>query len=184
MPDSIGMVELTSIAIGHEVEDTMLKSGAVELLMARTICSGKFAVMVKGDTGAVQAAVGAGVDTAREGLIDSIVIPNIHPSVFPALGQSVALQQDEIGAMGVIETFSAAAAVEAADAAVKAGNVTLFRVYLAMAVGGKGYVQVTGDVSAVRAAVEEGCVAASRKGLLVARTVIPRPRPELFREFV
>lgn len=184
MPDSIGMVELTSIAIGHEVEDAMLKSGAVELLMARTICSGKFAVMVKGDTGAIQAAVGAGVDTAREGLIDHIIIPSIHPSVFPAIGQSVALDASQVGAMGVIETFSAAAAVEAADAAVKAGDVTLFRVYLAMAIGGKGYVQVTGEVSAVRAAVEEGAAAASRKGLLVARVVIPRPRAELFREFV
>jgi microcompartment protein CcmL/EutN len=62
--------------------------------------------------------------------------------------------------------------------------VELFRIYLAMAIGGKGYVQVTGEVSAVQAAVTEGVAAASKKGLLVARTVIPRPRMELFREFV
>ena len=53
-----------------------------------------------------------------------------------------------------------------------------------MAIGGKGYVQVTGEVSAVEAAVAEGAAAAAAKGLLVAKTVIPRPRPELFREFV
>jgi microcompartment protein CcmL/EutN len=184
MPDSIGMVELTSIAIGHEVEDAMLKAGAVELVMARTICSGKFAVMVQGDVAAVEAAVAAGVDTSREGLIDDFVIPNVHPAVFPALGQSVSLDQKKVGAMGVIETFSAASAVVAGDAAVKSGNVELFRIYLAMAIGGKGYVQVTGEVSAVEAAVAAGVEAASAKGLLVARSVIPRPRAELFREFV
>lgn len=184
MPESIGMVECTSIAIGHEIEDAMLKAGPVELVLARTICSGKFAVMVRGDVAAVEAAVAAGTDAAREGLIDAIVIPNVHAQVFPALGQSVTLDPGRVGAMGVIETFSAAAAVEAGDAAVKAGNVELFRIYLAMAIGGKGYVQVTGDVAAVTAAVAEGAARASEKGLLVAKTVIPRPRPELFREFV
>ena len=184
MPDAIGMVECTSIAIGHEVEDAMLKAGPVELVLARTICSGKFAVMVRGDVGAVQAAVGAGEDAAREGMIDSFVIPNVHPAVFPALGQAIALDPAQVGAMGIIETFSAAAAVEAGDAAVKAGNVELFRIYLAMAIGGKGYVQVTGEVSAVEAAVADGVAKAAQKGLLVAKTVIPRPRPELFREFV
>lgn len=184
MADSIGMVECTSIAIGHEVEDAMLKAGEVELVLARTICSGKFAVMVQGDVGAVQAAVEAGRDEAREGIIDSFVIPSVHPDVFPALGQSMTLDPAKVGAMGVIETFSAASAIEAGDAAVKAGNVQLFRIYLAMAIGGKGYVQVTGDVAAVEAAVADGVAVASKKGLLVARAVIPRPRPELFREFV
>jgi bacterial microcompartment shell protein len=184
MAESIGMVECTSIAIGHEVEDAMLKAADVELVLARTICSGKFAVLVRGDVGAVTASIDAGVDAAREGLIDHFVIPSVHPSVFPAIGQSVALAPEQVGAMGVIETFSAASAIEAGDAAVKAGNVELFRIYLAMAVGGKGYVQVTGEVSAVEAAVASGVEVASRKGLLVARCVIPRPRPELFREFV
>ena len=53
-----------------------------------------------------------------------------------------------------------------------------------MAIGGKGFFQVTGDVDAVRAAVHAGVEVASSHGLLVSQIVIPAPRAELFREFI
>ena len=46
---SIGMAELSSVAAGYLAADTMLKAGNVHLLLSRTICSGKFAVIVRGD---------------------------------------------------------------------------------------------------------------------------------------
>lgn len=184
MPDAVGMVECSSIAMGFEVEDAMLKAAEVQLLVARTICSGKFLVAVGGKVADVQSSVNAGVAAAREGIIDHIVIANIHPAVLPAITGSVELQAEQARALGVIETFSAASAVEAADAAVKAASVTLFRVHLAMALGGKGFVLVTGDVAACRAAVEAGAEVASESGLLVNKVVIPGPRHELFREFI
>ncbi|MGB9692128.1 MAG: BMC domain-containing protein [Candidatus Sumerlaeaceae bacterium] len=184
MTDAIGMVECSSIAMGFEVEDAMLKAAEVQLLVARTICSGKFLVAVGGRVADVQSSVRAGVAAASEGIIDHIVIPNIHPSVLPAITGSVELKPEEARALGIIETFSAASAVEAADAAVKAGSVTLFRIHLAMALGGKGFVLVTGDVAGCRAAVEAGAEVAAEHGLLVNRVVIPGPRRELFREFI
>lgn len=183
-PEAIGMIEASSIALGNDIEDAMLKAAAVDLVIARTICSGKFAVIVRGDVAAVQSSVSAGVERTQDSLIDWIVIPNIHPQVFPALTGTVELKPEEASALGIIETFSACSAIEAADAAVKAGNVTLFRVHIAMAIGGKGFVQVTGDVAAVEAAVAAGSAVAADKGLLVNRVVIPRPRAELFREFI
>lgn len=61
--------------------------------------------------------------------------------------------------------------------AAKAANVTLLEVHIGYAIGGKGYVTLTGDVGAVKAAVE----AASRGSeLLVGTTVIPRPSKTLF----
>jgi microcompartment protein CcmL/EutN len=184
MPEAIGMVECSSIAMGFEIEDAMLKAADVELLIARTICSGKFLVTVAGSVADVESSVNAGISLAREGLIDHIVIPNIHPAVFPAITGSVELTPEEARALGIIETFGAASAVQAADAAVKAGSVTLFRVHLAMALGGKGFVLVTGDVAGCRAAVEAGAAAAAEHGLLVNHVVIPGPRRELFREFI
>jgi microcompartment protein CcmL/EutN len=53
-----------------------------------------------------------------------------------------------------------------------------------MAIGGKGYVMLTGDVASVEAAVSAGATVASEEGILVARAVIAAPRKELFREFV
>ena len=71
---SIGLIELSSIAAGFQVADTMLKAGNVRLLLSRSICSGKYMVLIGGDTAAVDAAVAAGCEAANGCLIDSFVI--------------------------------------------------------------------------------------------------------------
>jgi microcompartment protein CcmL/EutN len=103
--NAIGLVETTSIARAHAVEDAMLKTAEVKLLLARTICSGKFIVIVGGDVANVLASVAAGAAVAAESLIEERVISRVHPAVFPALSQSVELEPDEVGALGVVETF-------------------------------------------------------------------------------
>lgn len=184
MAEAVGMIEVSSIAMGYQLQDAMLKAADVQLIVARTICSGKYIVVVSGDVAAVNSSVNHGIEVAREGLIDHIIIPNVHPSVFPAITGSVELKAEEVGALGIIETFSAASAIEAADAAVKAGKVTLFRLHLAMAIGGKGFFLVTGDVAACEAAVAAGASIAAEHGLLVNQIVIPGPRRELFKEYI
>ncbi|MEW6237012.1 MAG: BMC domain-containing protein [Candidatus Omnitrophota bacterium] len=184
MPKAIGMIELSSIALGYEVEDAMLKASNVQLILARTICSGKYIVIVGGDVAEVKSSVEAGLNSASDSVIDDLVIPNAHESLFPALSCSVTLAPQDILALGVVETFTAASILEAGDAAAKAANVTLFRIHVAMAVGGKGFLLLTGDVSAVKAAVAAASGAAIRRGVLVGRTVIPRPSPELFSEYI
>ena len=73
--DSIGLIELGSIAAGFQVCDSMLKTADVDLLLARSICSGKYIVMVRGDVAAVQASVAAGTQAGNFSVIDSFVIP-------------------------------------------------------------------------------------------------------------
>jgi microcompartment protein CcmL/EutN len=182
--NAIGLIEVASIAMGHVAEDAMLKAAPVELLLARTICSGKFIVVVGGDVASVQAAVDAGAVMCPGALIEKRVISQVHPDVFPAIGMAVDLPPEQARALGVIETFSASSIVDVADAAAKSADVTLFRIHLAMAIGGKGYVMMTGDVGSVEAAVAAGAAIAAEEGILVARSVIARPRKELFREWV
>jgi microcompartment protein CcmL/EutN len=55
-------------------------------------------------------------------------------------------------------------------------------IHLAMAIGGKGYVTLTGDVAAVRTAVDVGADYIRSKGLLVQKIVIPQPREEILRD--
>jgi microcompartment protein CcmL/EutN len=185
MPElnSIGLLELSSVAVGYLAEDAMLKAAPVELLQARTICSGKYIVVVGGDVAGVAAAVEGGAAVATGALIEQRVIPHIHPSVFPAISLAVDLGEAR-GALGVIETFSASSIIEVADAAVKTADVLLLRVHLAMALGGKGFVLLTGDVASVEAAVAAGCEVAAADGILVGRAVIAAPRPELFRDML
>lgn len=79
-------------------------------------------------------------------------------------------------ALGMIETRGLVGAIEAADAMVKAANVTL----VGKEFIGAGYVtvMVRGDVGAVKAATDAGAAAARRVGELVAVHVIPRPHGE------
>jgi len=82
-------------------------------------------------------------------------------------------------ALGMVETKGFVGAVEAADAMVKAANVTLLgKEYI-----GAGYVTifVRGDVGAVKAATDAGAAAARRVGELISVHVIPRPHGEVER---
>ncbi|NLX88169.1 MAG: BMC domain-containing protein [Syntrophomonadaceae bacterium] len=81
-------------------------------------------------------------------------------------------------ALGLVETVGLTAAIEFADAAVKAANVKLLGYELT---NGLGWVtvKITGDVAAVQAAVNAGTAAASRVGRVVSQKVIPRPHQEL-----
>jgi microcompartment protein CcmL/EutN len=180
--DAIGLLEVSSVALGYKAEDAMLKAAAVEVLLARSICSGKFLIAIAGDVASVQAAVDAGENVVGVGLIEAEVIPRIHASVFPAIAQAVELDRSKTDALGIVETFSASGAVRVADAAAKAAAVTLFRIHLAMALGGKGFVLMSGDVASVQAAVDAGAQVAAKDGMLVAKVVLPAPRPELFDE--
>ncbi len=180
--NSIGLVELSSIAAGMQVADIMLKTAKVELLLSRSICSGKYMVLIGGDVAEVQASVDAAIANVEFAIIDTFVIPNVHPDIFPALsGHS---QVDKMEALGIIEAFSVASLIEGADAAVKSATVKIIEIRLAMALGGKAFCTLTGEVAAVSSAVETGAKIVSDRGMLVNKVVIAQPRPELFNEII
>ncbi|GBD91346.1 hypothetical protein BMS3Abin04_02073 [bacterium BMS3Abin04] len=180
--NSLGLVELTSIAAGMQAADMMLKTSEVELILSRTICSGKYMVLVGGDVAEVQTAVDAVTNSLDFAIIDTFVIPNVHEDIFPAIsGHS---KVEELESLGIIESFSVASLIEGADAAVKAANVHLIEIRLAMALGGKAFCTLTGEVAAVSSAVESGARVIADKGLLVNKVVIAQPRKELLSDMI
>jgi len=181
---SIGLIEVSSVATGYGVEDAMLKAASIQLLLARSICSGKFLIVVSGDVASVKTAVEAGGAVAGPALIEKRQIARVHPSVLAAISNAADIDPSQLRSIGVIETFSAASIIEVADAAIKSANVTLLRIHLAMALGGKGFLLMAGDVSSVQAAVAAGSKVAAEDGMLVGRGVIPAPSEELFRDYI
>lgn len=85
-------------------------------------------------------------------------------------------------AIGLVETKGMISQIEAADAMLKAANVTLVK---QIQIGG-AYITtvIKGDVGSVRAAVDAGAAAASKVGELIASHVIPRPEAGLMKNFI
>ena len=176
--NALGMVEWNSIATGIFAADAMLKVSEVELITANTICPGKYICIVRGSVAAVKASIEAGKDASPVSVVDDMVIPNLHPTVFPAL--NAITEAERVQAVGIIEVFSVSSAIQAADRAAKTAEVTLLLVRTATGLGGKSYVVLCGEVSAVNNAVDAGASIAEEKGLLVFKRVVPDPEPRLF----
>jgi microcompartment protein CcmL/EutN len=184
MGQSVGAVELSSIGIGLQVQDEMLKAASIEILLARTICSGKYLIIFTGSVSDVESALETGLKSGSDAVIDHLIVANAYEGIFPAMAQSVVLSEEEADSLGIIETFSGVSAVVAADVAGKTANVKLFRLHIAMALGGKGLLLMTGSVSDVSSAVQAAADAVRQRGLLVSELVIPRPSKELFADYV
>lgn len=177
MSKAIGMVEFTSIARGIYAADQMVKISEVEIVTASSVCPGKYIAIVEGDVSAVQDSVSIGERIAEECLIDSIVIPNVSPEVFPAI--TGATMPDEIQALGIIESFSLATMIIAADEILKTAELQPIELRLGTGLGGKSFFTFTGDVAAVQTGMESGKAIMEEKGLLVNSEVIPSPSKKL-----
>ncbi|MDF2929146.1 MAG: microcompartment protein [Anaerospora sp.] len=125
MYNAIGMIELTSIARGIYATDLMIKTAYVEVVSATPVCPGKYIAIIRGDVAAVESSVAVGVETAAEYLVDSFILPNVHPAVFPAI--TATTMPDGMGALGIMESFSLASMIIAADATagIEAGKATV-----------------------------------------------------------
>ncbi|MBA5850009.1 BMC domain-containing protein [Clostridium sp. cel8] len=177
MSQAIGMVEFTSIARGIYAADQMVKVSNVEIVTAGSTCPGKYIAIVNGDVSAVQDSVSTGERCAEGFLVDSIVIPNVDPAVFPAI--TGATMPDKIKALGIIESFSLSTMVIAADAILKSAELEPIELRLGSGLGGKSFFTFTGNVGAVETGVEVGNTIAKEKGLLVNSEVIPSPSDRL-----
>jgi ethanolamine utilization microcompartment shell protein EutS len=119
-------------------------------------------------------------ETDQESVIDDLKeINETNKTTNKAIAESAIKEEKRMAqeALGMVETRGLVAAIEAADAMLKAANVTL--VGTEKIGSGLVSVMVRGDVGAVKAAVESGASSASKLGELVATHVIPRPHTDV-----
>ncbi|MDZ7724110.1 MAG: BMC domain-containing protein [candidate division KSB1 bacterium] len=186
MPDNvtIGVVELSSIYKGFEVQDTLLKRARVEKLLARTICSGKYLILVKGEIGDVETAMQQARETGGFAIVLAETVSNVHPDVLRALSGTGSLETPEAPGLLIIETFSVAAAIKAADIAVDEADINLLRIHAAMAIGGKGMILATGDMEALQSAADPAIEYLKQDGCLAGFTLLSNPHQDLLKDLV
>lgn len=178
MNKAIGMIEYTTVSTGVQAADTMVKTAEVEILQAETVCPGKYIVLIAGNLSAVSASVEASKALYGEKYIDSFVLGNPHEDIFPALYG--ATEPGEVGALGIVETYSAASIIVAADIAAKTADVKLLEIRVAKGMCGKSYCFMTGEVAAVSASVEKAKAAVGEEGMLLDTAVIASPDKKLW----
>jgi microcompartment protein CcmL/EutN len=186
--NAIGIIELGSIYKGFEVQDEVLKSTNVEKIIARTICSGKYFMIFRGEIADIEAAINIAKEVGGFSVINATSIPNLDPRIFPAIAGSttfdISAPGANIGAMLIIETFSVVSAIKAADYAAKEANLKILRIHVAMAVGGTGYAVIIGDIDALEAAVKPAIEYIKEDGMLAGYTIIRNPHEEVLKEII
>jgi microcompartment protein CcmL/EutN len=179
------LLEFDSISAGIVAGDAMVKMSPLGSIYAGTVHPGRYLVLVSGDTASVEIALTTGSETAGDSLIDSVFLPDIHPEVTSAIvggTKGAALAGDE--ALGIVETSSVAAVIDAADGGVKAAHVAVAAVRMADGLGGKGYVFFSGPVSDVETAVDAGVQRTEPHGTLIRADVIAQLHEEMAQNLV
>ena len=177
---SIGVIELKSIPKGVEATDAALKSAGVDMVAAHPACPGKYEIVLTGSISNVTAAVSHVLSKFDSYVIDSSVMGRIDEQVIQALFGTQKTERK--GSLGLIETYSAATTIKAADLAVKTARVEIFDLRVSRGMGGKGVVMLTGEVGDVTAAVEAGSNYAKQTGQLSSDAVIAAPHEGLWNQ--
>ena len=180
MYKSIGVIELKNIPKGVEAADAALKSANIEMVSAHPSCPGKYEIILTGSISDVSAAVSHIASRFEGFVIDSSVMGRIDQQVIEALFSTT--EGERTGSLGLIETYSAASAIKAADIAVKTARVAIYDLRVSRGMGGKGVVMLTGEIGDVTAAVEAGADYAKTQAQLSGTSVIAAPHAELWEQ--
>lgn len=172
---AIALIELASIARGIAVGDVLIKKASIRLIQSTTTHPGKYMILFRGGVGEVEASLKAGLTAAGNALIDHLYLPNPHTQLEQVLEGERTV---EIESLGILESYSIAGTIRAADAALKAAEIQARQIRLADDIGGKGYFVFSGVLHDVEAAME-AAVDALGPGLKAGMEIIANPHPDL-----
>ncbi len=174
---ALGMIEYKSVAKGIYSCDAMVKKAPVRIIETHPVCPGKYLTIICGEVADVEEAMKAGIETGGDMVIADLFLPYVHRSVIPAVAGATKIEK--FGSVGIIESFSAANCVQAADIAAKATPILLVEIRLCNGLGGKGYFVMTGELADVEDSLEAAKLFIKQEGMLAGCELIPSPHPDL-----
>lgn len=175
--DIIGILELSSMADGYNTLDAIVKESPVTIVKAEPINPGKYLIIITGDVASVESAMDIGINVAGNSLIDQILLNNLDKQILPSIKSC--FPPKEWDAIGLIETNSVAAAVEAADLAVKETDIHLVGIVTGNETGGKALVKISGTIGDVNISMSSVVEMLRKKNQLYRDIIIPGPHIDI-----
>ncbi len=182
MGKALGMIEYATVSLGVTATDAMVKAADVDIIEAQVVCPGKYISIISGELSAVKAAVEAATKGGFGKVIDTFVLGNPHESIFPAIYGANEIENPK--ALGILETYSAASIIRAADMAAKTAMVNLIELRIAKGMCGKSYMYLTGEVAAVSAAIERAKAEVADSSMFLDSSVIASPDKKLWKSIL
>lgn len=174
---ALGLIEFKSIAKGIFATDAIVKKASVKILNTNPVCPGKYLAIFAGEVADVDEALKAGLAAGGDMVINELFLPYIHLDVIPAI--SGVTKIEKFGALGVVESFSVASCVAAADIAAKNSPIKLVEIRLANGLGGKAFFVITGELADVESSTLAAREYIKAEGLLAGCEIIAAPHIDL-----
>lgn len=177
MHRSIGSLEFRSISKGIEVANEIVKKASVEIIYLKTICPGKFLVIVAGDEDEIEESIKYGLTIDDGTAVDHFIVHAVSDAIIDGFKNKYDKTAPP-GPLGIMETNKVCAGIKALDKALKAGDVTLVKMQMAFAIGGKLVFIITGTLSSLEYGLSEAKTALSQ-GETGTVSIIPSPSQEM-----
>lgn len=178
---AIAIVEFKDIAVGVHATDAMVKKAPISLLKCGIVSHGRYLTLVGGTIASVDESHREGLFHGGDGVLDHVLLPDIHPQVHDAvLGRRLLGRS---GALAIIETGTVSCNVRAAEVALKGTGVDLVEIRLAdTMLSGKGVSIYRGDLPDIEAAVDLAVAYLAQSGVKPVYRIIPAPHESLSRQ--
>ena len=174
MNKSIGAIEFKSIAKGIEVSNEMIKKSSVDVLYLKSICPGKFLIIVGGETSYINECVDYGIKLGEGYIVDNFVINAISQEILDGFKNKYQ-KLDSIVSIG--------AGIKMLDKTLKSGDLVLVKLQLSFAIGGKLVYIVAGDLSSLEYALKESENVVREKEVIY-KTVMPSVDSQIIKSLI
>lgn len=176
-PEALALLEFDSIAVGTRAADALIKKAPVVIERLGSLQPGIFAILWSGDVASVRESFDEALRVGGGAVRDRMFLAHVEPTVyFAVLGRRGEFDGDTLG---IIETNTLGAAIEAADVAVKGASVRVVRIRLGDELGGKGLAHFVGEQHDVEAAIQLAVARVERDDRTFEVSITPRIDVEL-----
>jgi microcompartment protein CcmL/EutN len=173
-PPALAVVDFADIPSGVTSTDALLKASPIDWVRSGTVSRGRYLILFGGSPAAVEVALERCLQQAGRAAVDHVILANAHAELMAGLDG--ARQVMGGGALAILQTATAAAAVHATERALKSAPVALIEIRLADGeLDGKAVVILHGELQDIDAAMEAADAALASHGGEVFRQVIAAP---------